>query len=96
MDQQTLGYSMKNIPIPSQTSYLKSLINKTEQFIKNIRWKAFFFENGAPNKKKKETFGFKTENTPPQNKGLMAFENDLYAMISALSSMKINQVSRRN
>jgi len=35
---------MKNIPITPRNAYLKKLIEKTENAIKRMRWKAFFFE----------------------------------------------------
>ena len=35
---------MKNIPIPPINAYLKKLIEKVENVIKRMRWKAFFFE----------------------------------------------------
>ena len=47
MERINLGYSLKNIPIPSQKSYLKSFISKVDSFIHRIRWKAFFFERNA-------------------------------------------------
>ena len=43
MESKIIGYSLKNIPIPSKSSYLKSVMDKVENFIKRIRWKAHFF-----------------------------------------------------
>ena len=45
LEQINLGYSTKNIPTCSEKQYIKSLINRTEQFVKNVRWKAFSFLN---------------------------------------------------
>ena len=81
MDQHNLGYSLKNIPIPSETSYLKCLISKVESLIRRVRWKALFFEIGDSTDNK-ETYGFKTENSPPQNPALDEFENEMYDLIS--------------
>ena len=39
---------MKNIPIPKDNAYLKCLIDKTEHFIKRMRWKAFFYDRDNP------------------------------------------------
>ena len=36
-------FSIKNIPIPDEVSYLKSLIFRTEDFLKRMRWRALFF-----------------------------------------------------
>jgi len=78
---------MKNIPIPPRNSYLKKLIEKTENLIKRMRWKAFFFER---NKEKDEdnnddsetnNYGFRSRKCPPHNDELDNFESDLYDMI---------------
>ena len=81
---------MKNIPIPSQQSYLKCLTDKVEHFIRRLRWKAFWFEK-KPNKTNNssdeesdeivDNYGFKTTKTPPTNIHLKAFEDELYTMI---------------
>ena len=42
MNVKNFQYSLKNIPIPKDNAYLKCLIDKTEHFIKWMRWKAFF------------------------------------------------------
>ena len=36
-------FSMKNIPIPGEESYMKDLIHKTELFLTRLRWRVFFF-----------------------------------------------------
>ena len=71
MNSRNFNYSLKNIPIPDITSYKLLLIEKTENFIKRIRWKAHFFlngENNETNTQNNETnnFGHKTKKTPPQ------------------------------
>ena len=45
MESKNLGNSLENIPIPSKASYLKSMMDKVENFMKRIRWKAHFFDN---------------------------------------------------
>ena len=82
MEKYELNYSLKNIPCPNNTAYEKALISKTENFLKRMRWKAFFFENNdAPEDKSKQNFGFKTANTPPQNPELVEFEEGIYKII---------------
>ena len=44
MEAKNLGYSLKNIPIPTKQHYLKSMIDKVKTFITRLRWKAYFFE----------------------------------------------------
>ena len=36
-------YSMKNIPIPTKSQYMKKLIAQMEKVVKNMRWEALFF-----------------------------------------------------
>jgi hypothetical protein len=36
-------YSMKNIPIPKSSEYMKKLIGQMEKVVRNMRWKALFF-----------------------------------------------------
>ena len=45
MEKLNLDYSLKNIPIPGKIPYMKKLLEKVENFIRRIRWNAFFFEN---------------------------------------------------
>ena len=83
MEKINFEYSLKNIPIPSKQNYIKSFINKTEHFLKRIRWKAFFYDNPSPDKQH-DNFGFATEKSPPQNKDLIPFENDMYKLIRSI------------
>ena len=43
MGEKNFGYSLKDILIPTNQYYLKSMINKLESFITRIRWKTYFF-----------------------------------------------------
>jgi hypothetical protein len=84
MESIDLGYSMKNIPIHPINKYMKTLIAKTEHFLKRMRWKAFFAESDEEKDEVKETFGFKTEKTPPQHELLNDFEEDIYDLIRSV------------
>ena len=48
MNVKNFQYYLNNIPIPKDNAYLKCLIDKTEHFIKRIRWKAFFYDRDNP------------------------------------------------
>ena len=77
---------MKNIPIPSEHAYLKSLTDKVEHFIRRLRWKAYWYDkkskdNANEDEEFTSTWGFKTTKTPPTNVHLKAFEDELYEMI---------------
>ena len=41
MEKINFEYSLKNIPTPSKKNYTKLMIDKTEHFLKRMRWKAF-------------------------------------------------------
>ena len=90
MEKLDINYSLKNIPIPNNESYLKSLMKKIEEFLTRMRWKAFFFEKGENEDDNDENevlnnYGFKSEKTPPQNMDLLAFENDLFGMVTDIT-----------
>ena len=96
MDKVPFNYSLKNIPIPNETAYLKTLIAKTEQFMQRLRWKVLFFlqksdSDDSSSEDEDKTFGkygFKTEHSAPQQKDLIKFENDL---ISAIANIKFSK-----
>ena len=59
------------------------MTEKTENFIRRLRWKAYHFESNwqLVNELANGYFGFKTLPTPPLNEHLNAFEKDLYDLI---------------
>ena len=75
------GYSTKNIPIPSRKVYLKCLISKAESFIRNVRWKTFFFLNPEIKGETKETYGFKSSKSPPRIHELKEFEDGILGLV---------------
>ena len=77
LNQKYYNYSMKNIPIPSEKLYKITLLEKVELLVKRIRWKANLFENNIIQQYNPLHYTFKSRKTPPQHKGLIAFENDL-------------------
>ena len=54
------------IPIPSKRSYKLQLMDKIDQVIKRMRWKAFFYTNRSEDTK--ETYGLKSLTVPPKSK----------------------------
>ena len=79
--QFNLGYFLKNIPILTAKEYMKLLVSRTEDVVKRMRWKAFFFLNGTSSEDDKERYGFRSRKCPPQVDELKAFEDDLCNMI---------------
>ena len=68
MDRINLGYSTKNIPIPSERSYLLQLVEKVEAVIKRMQLKAALFNknNKEEDKHPIERYELKSENWPTQ------------------------------
>lgn len=97
MDKLTFQYSMKNIPIPTDKDYMKRLIEKTEEFLKRLRWRAFFFLNPKPddNESKSQKFGFKTQKSAPAVPELKAFEGDMAKMIEDIKFQKVHSTLQK-
>ena len=71
MEKIYFNYSLKNIPVPSRTSYKLQLSAKIESVIKRMRWKAHFFKNNTEKKQgRSETRNFwiqiKTSSMPAE------------------------------
>ena len=75
MERINLNYSLKNIPVPTKSSYQLKLIDKNESVIKRMRWKTLFSlrdnsdtnnNNNDISENEKETFGFKSKQQPAQ------------------------------
>ena len=92
MENLNISYSLKNIPCPSKKSYIKALISKTENFLKRLRWKAYFFDNPKPDQNviQDNKYGFKTLNTPPANQNLSNFEEDMIELITNIKYTSTN------
>ena len=87
MERIKFDYSLKNIPIPSKSSYQLQLIDKIESVIKRMRWKAHFFLTNTYNANdsvNRETYGFKSKHHPGLRKELETFEKDLFDIASSL------------
>ena len=91
--QKDINYSLKNIPIPNETSYMKTLIDKTANFVNRLRWVAIFFlkekndddeDDDEEQTQPKPTYGFNSEKSPGKVKELTSFENDLWKLINSV------------
>ena len=76
MEKVNLGYSTKNIPLPSRSEFIKNFIEKTKHFLRRMRWKAYHFLN-PDESTTKETYGFKSLNSPPRVNELIPFEDGM-------------------
>ena len=90
MEKFNFGYSVKNIPIPSEHEYKIQLTEKIEAVIKRMRWKAIFFDANEETEAKHETYGLKSPKTPPVVKELAAFEDDLWKIVTRLKFRRVN------
>ena len=90
MEAQNLGYSTKNIPIGTSKQYKIRLMEKIESLARRMRWKVFFAEHKADKEKMKETYGFKSNKTPPANEFLQPFEDDLFNIVNTVEFRIVN------
>ena len=96
LEQINLGYSTKNILTFSEKQYIKSLINRTEQFVKSVLWKAFFFLSPGLDTQNKETYGFNSTRPPPFIPELKEFEGGLTSIIEKIKFRKLNNTFQQN
>ena len=83
MNRFSLGYSHKNVPVPSEKEYTLTLLEKTEDIFKRMRWKAFFYNNVNETQQDyqtDETYGLRTKKSQPSINELKGFENDLISL----------------
>jgi len=90
MEKFSVNYSTKNIPLPSQNDYRQRLIEKTELFLRRMRWKAYFFLNPSTISNTKDTYGFKSAKNPPPVEELKEFENSMLKMIQSTNFKHFN------
>ena len=90
MEKFNIGYSTKNIPLPSQNDFLQRLIEKTEQFLRRMRWKAYFFLNPDTSNSYKNTHGFKSTKNPPPIDELKEFEDDMLKLVQSTKFKHVN------
>ena len=77
MDHHDFGYSMKNVPLPSEKEYKLELLNSIHSFDNRMKWRAHHFLNPTVAKSTKETYGLNTSNSPPPIKELKALQDGL-------------------
>ena len=63
MNQIRFNYSLKNIGLPTRDEYKKKLVDKIENVVSRMRWKAHFYLND-PNAKEQYKFGLKSTKSP--------------------------------
>ena len=74
----------KNIRVAPAAVYKKCMIEKTEQFLSRMRWKAFHYLNPVT-AADKETLVFKTKNCPPVVEEMKSFEEGMISVIQNIT-----------
>ena len=97
MDSIDFGYSMKSILLSRKESCIYKLIDKTEQLLKRMRWKALFYDNDNTSHRKKNQsenknncFTMKSRKCPPQVENMKDFEKDLTKMIENIQFRRVS------
>ena len=65
MEQESLPYSTKNIPVPKKNTYKQIMISKCNKTYNTMRWKAYFFLNPSKKPKPKNNYNFKSTEPAP-------------------------------
>ena len=81
MEKFDFDLSLKNIPIPTQKTFLKQMIDKTENFVSRVRRATDVYLFPEKYKNPKPSYGFKSSRTAPKSDYLKPFEDDLYNLI---------------
>ena len=88
----TLNYSLKNIPIPSKTFYLKKLIEKIESVLGRMRWRAYHYLRSNKENHGEQTdadsYGLRSGKSPPYVEEMAGFEEDVAKLIEDVSFRK--------
>ena len=85
MDRVRFDYAIKNIPIPSPNAYITKIVEKSEIFIRRMRWKVYFYLTPNTTQDRKQTFGFKSNNSPPAIEELKKFEECMLNLVSNIT-----------
>ena len=94
MDELNIPYAVKNIGLHSKELIKRTLISRTEDVLRRMRWKLFFIRNPTF-RTQKERFGFRTTESPPAMPELFQFESDLISMIKNVKFKPANNELNR-
>ncbi|PFX13102.1 hypothetical protein AWC38_SpisGene22838 [Stylophora pistillata] len=80
----------KDPPHDNLSDYLQRLIEKTEQFLRRMRWKSPLLSQPDTSSPSKETYGFNSTKNPPPIEELKGFEDDMLKMIQSVKFKQVN------
>ena len=96
IEKVNLNYSTKNIPIPSERSYLRKLTEKIELVIKRMWWKAIHYNEGKGRRNQTEWYGLRSTRCPGKVNERVPFEKDLTALVKVIKFRKVkNQFQKK-
>ena len=87
MELHDIGYSTKNIPTPANTYYTRKLLEKVEDVVKCMRWKALTYDSLITDTHT-DYHNIKTRRCPPSVKDLAPFEADLLDLVANITFRK--------
>ena len=90
MNRVRFNYSLKNIGLPTQNGFHRSLLQKVESVTQRMRWNAHFYLNGET-KKELYFYGLPSNHNAPPVSVLKPFEDDLVKLVQNISFRKINE-----
>ena len=96
-----ISYSLKNIPIPPEAPYLKRLIERSENVLGRMRWRAWHYLKGEKddneeNPEDKEHNGLNCRKSPPHVEELEAFEDSVGRLIESITFKKTRDKFQEN
>ena len=91
MEKKNINYSYRNIPRPNRHQYNLVLLRRIESFIKNMRWKVYFFSMRLTVLKRRDgrNMSLKLGSTPPHIKEMDKFVAEMIGMVKEIKFRKM-------
>ena len=96
VQQVRFNYSLKNIGLSTNDGYESEIIDKCQDVIQRIRWKAHFFLHQPNTTIQRSNYGLKSKFCAPFVAELKPFEDDLAKMIEILNLDLSTTISCKN
>ena len=90
VQQVRFNYSLKNIGLSTNDGYESEIIDKCQDVIQRIRWKAHFFLHQPNTTIQRSNYGLKSKLSAPFVAKLKPFEDDLNKMIKNIKFRPVN------
>ena len=94
MEQIYFNFNEKDIPYPTNDIFITMLVSTILTVMTRVRWKLAMYKN--PNwTNGKETFGFRTNKSPPKDDDLDTFENLMLDIPNRIRFINPNNVYQK-